>query len=371
MTERSDAFRRDWLRLARTPSVGAVTFRELIRRFGDPSLALEALPDLARRAGRVSPLQPRSGAQAEDEIAAGEALGARLLLSCETAYPALLAALDPPPPLIWVLGDRRGLNRSCIAIVGARAASALGLRFAETLAADLGAAGLTVVSGLARGVDGAAHRGALATGTAGVLAGGVDDIYPPQHADLYHAVLAAGGCLVSETPPGRKASAADFPRRNRIIAGLSKGVVVVEAELRSGSLITARLAAEMGREVLAVPGSPLDPRSRGGNDLLRQGAAICESAEDVLRALSGLSGLSEPGLAFEPEPQTGAGDACRRVGDAAARRVILDLLSTSPAPRDEIVRLSGLSTAEVNATLAELELAGQVVFTPGGGAALA
>lgn len=369
MTERPAAFRRDWLRLARTPSVGAVTFRELLRRFGDPSLALEALPDLARRAGRVSPLSAPSAAQAEDEIAAGEALGAQLLLTCDPGFPALLGALDPPPPLLWVLGDRRPLERTCAAVVGARAASALGLRFAGTLASDLGAAGLTVVSGLARGVDGAAHRGALQTGTAAVLAGGVDEIYPPQHADLYREILAAGGCIVSESPPGRTASAADFPRRNRIIAGLSRAVVVVEAELRSGSLITARLAAEMGREVLAVPGSPLDPRSRGGNDLLRQGAAVCEGAEDVMRALAGLSGLAEPGLEFDPPAPSGT-EADGTGGDIPRDRV-LDLLSPSPAPRDEIVRLSGLTTAQVNAALAELELAGRVVFTAGGGAALA
>ena len=369
MTDRPAAFRRDWLRLARTSSVGAVTFRELMRRYGDPSLALEALPDLARRAGRVSPLSPFSATQAEDEIAAGEALGAQLLLGCDPGFPEPLAALDPPPPLVWVLGDARPLERTCVAVVGARAASALGLRFAGTLAADLGAAGLTVVSGLARGVDGAAHQGSLATGTAAVLAGGVDDVYPPQHADLYRAILDSGGCTVSENPPGRTASAADFPRRNRIIAGLSRAVVVVEAELRSGSLITARLAAEMGREVLAVPGSPLDPRSRGGNDLLRQGAAVCEGAEDVLRALAGLAGLAEPGQEFEPAPPKGA-DAAAEAPESARQR-LLSLLSPSPAPRDEIVRLSGLSTAEVNAALAELELAGHVVFTAGGGAALA
>ena len=371
MTERPAAFRRDWLRLARTPSVGAVTFRELMRRFGDPTLALEALPDLARRAGRASPMSPQTAVQAEEEIAAGEGLGARLLLACDRDFPALLAAIDPPPPLLWVRGDPRSLERTCAAVVGARAASALGLRFAESLAAELGAAGVTVVSGLARGVDGAAHRGALETGTAAVLAGGVDDIYPAQHGELYQAILAAGGCVVSENPPGRTASAADFPRRNRIIAGLSRAVVVVEAELRSGSLITARLAAEMGREVLAVPGSPLDPRSRGGNDLLRQGAAVCEGAEDVLRTLAGFTALAEPGLEFDDAFSVRSGETCRPEGDASARRRILDLLSPSPAPRDEIVRLSGLSTAEVNATLAELELAGQVVFTPGGGAALA
>lgn len=368
MTERPAAFRRDWLRLARTESIGPVTFRELIRRFGDPSLALEALPDLVRRTGRVTALAPPTAAQAEDEIAAGAALGASLRLSCETDFPALLGALDPPPPLIWILGEAAVLARTCAAVVGARAASALGQRFAQGLASDLGAAGMTVVSGLARGVDAAAHRGALPTGTVAVLAGGVDDIYPPQNADLYAAILADGGCVVAESPPGRTATASDFPRRNRIIAGLSRAVVVVEAELRSGSLITARLAAEMGREVLAVPGSPLDPRSRGGNDLIRQGAAVCEGAEDVLRALSGFTGLAEPDPGFDGVGPSGTG-FCEG-SDEALRRRVLDLLAPTPVARDEVVRLSGLGAAEVNAALAELEIGGRIVFTAGGGVAL-
>lgn len=371
MTDGSAAFRRDWLRLARTESVGPVTFRELIRRFGAPSLALEALPDLARRAGRVTPIVPMTAAQAEDEIAAGERLGARLLIASASDFPPLLAAVDPPPPVLWVLGDPACLGRTCVAVVGARAASALGQRFAQALSAELGSAGLTVVSGLARGIDGAAHAGALATGTAAVLAGGVDEVYPPQHADLYADILDQGGCMVSEMAPGRTASAGDFPRRNRIIAGLSRAVVVVEAELRSGSLITARLAAEMGREVLAVPGSPLDPRSRGGNDLIRQGAAVCEGADDVLRALGGFTGLAEPELDFEAGPGSRPGSEPSQTRLDANRKRVLDLLSPSPASRDEVVRLSGLNVAEVNAALAELELAGRVVFTSGGGVALA
>ena len=371
MIEGSPAFKRDWLRLSRTESVGPVTFRELIRRFGTPSLALEALPDLARRAGRVTSITPMSASQADDEIAAGEGMGARLFISGAPDFPPLLAAVDPPPPVLWVLGDPDPLERTCVAVVGARAASALGQRFAQTLATDLGAAGLTVVSGLARGIDGAAHAGARPTGTAAVLAGGVDDVYPAQHADLYAGILQDGGCIVSESAPGRTATAGDFPRRNRIIAGLSRAVVVVEAELRSGSLITARLAAEMGREVLAVPGSPLDPRSRGGNDLIRQGAAICEDADDVLRALGGFAGMAEPELDFEMEPDRTPGSAPSETRMEAIRNRVFDLMSPSPATRDEVVRLSGLTVADVNAALAELELSGRVVFTSGGGVALA
>src|SRR5205085_11251585 len=227
-------------------------------------------------------------------LADGEALGARLICACEPAFPQALAALDPPPPLIWVRGRTELLDQPTVAIVGARVASAAGQRFARGLASELGQAGHVIVSGLARGIDGAAHEGSLPTGTVAVLGGGVDDIYPPEHRDLY-ARIVESGCVVSESEPGRTAVARDFPRRNRIISGLSQAVVVVEAELRSGSLITARLAAEQGREVLAVPGSPLDPRAKGTNDLIRQGAAICEGAEDVLRAIQDLRTLRDDG----------------------------------------------------------------------------
>jgi DNA processing protein len=278
----SEPERRDWLRLARTDNVGPVAFAGLLARFGSPGRALDALPDLARRGGRR--LTPPTVDQAAAELDGGAALGAQLLAACEPDFPRRLAAVDPPPPLLWVRGDATLLNRPAVAVVGARIASAAGQRFARTLADDLGREGFVVVSGLARGIDGAAHEGALSTGTVAVLAGGVDDLYPPEHADLYDRVVASG-CVVSENEPGRRATARDFPRRNRIISGLSQGVIVVEAELRSGSLITARLAAEQGREVLAVPGSPLEPRARGANDLIRQGATLCEGVDDVLRAL--------------------------------------------------------------------------------------
>lgn len=353
----TEAARRDWLRLARTENVGPVTFDQLIARYGEASLALAALPDLARRGGRVSPLGVPTLDAVEQELAEGAALGARLICSCEADFPQPLAALDPPPPILWAWGNLHLLQGSCVAVVGARVASAAGQRFARGLAADLGAAGQIIVSGMARGVDGAAHEGALPTGTIAVLGGGIADIYPPEHRDL-HARIVEAGCVVSESRPRQTAQAKDFPRRNRIISGLSRAVVVVEAEIRSGSLITARLAAEQGREVLAVPGSPLDPRAKGTNDLIRQGAAICEGAEDVLRALEGFGGFREPG------PERYAGGPAE-VPDAL-REQVADLLSPTPVSRDEIVRAAKAPAPLVLAALMELALAGRAELLPGG-----
>ena len=351
------AQRRDWLRLARTENVGAVTFRDLIQRFGEASLAVAALPQLARSGGRAASLRIPSEAEAERELAAGESLGAHLICVGETEFPSALAALDPPPPVLWTRGDLAHLHRPCVAIVGARVASAAGQRFARGLAAELGEAGFGVVSGMARGIDAAAHAGALPHGTVAVLAGGVDDIYPPEHRDLYGQIVATG-CVVSEREPGRTAVAKDFPRRNRIIAGLCRAVVVVEAELRSGSLITARLAAEQGREVLAVPGSPLDPRARGTNDLIRQGAGLCEGLDDVLRALEGLRGFQAP----ESEPYRDAPVE----PDARLRTRLAELLSPTPVSRDELVRAAKAPAPAVFAALIELTLAGRAELLPGG-----
>ena len=353
----SEAQRREGLRLARTENVGPVTFAQLIARYGEPSLALAALPDLARRGGRMASLKIPGVAEAERELAAGEALGARMLAACEPAFPLPLAALDPPPPLLWARGDTPILSRPAVAIVGARVASAAGQRFARGLAAELGQAGFVVVSGMARGIDAAAHEGAMPTGTVAVLGGGVDDVYPPEHRTLYDRIREAG-CVVSENEPGRIAVARDFPRRNRIIAGLSRAVVVVEAELRSGSLITARLAGEQGREVLAVPGSPLDPRARGTNDLLRQGAAVCEGVDDVLRALEGLRGFEAPTATpyRDPAPEP----------DDGLRKRLADLLSPTPVSRDELVRATGAPAPMVFAALTELALAGRAELLPGG-----
>lgn len=348
------------LRLARTDQVGPVTFQQLLERFGSAERALEALPDLIRRGGAhgyaIPPIE-----RTEAEMAAGERMGARLIVLGDADYPDMLAAVDPPPPLLWTLGDASLMGLPCIAVVGARIASAGGQRIARGLSQQLGEAGHVVVSGLARGIDAAAHTGALPTGTVAVLGGGVDDVYPPDNADLY-ARIVEQGCVVSESPMGARAQAKDFPRRNRIISGLSRGVIVVEAELRSGSLITARLAGEQGRDVFAVPGSPLDPRSRGPNELLRQGAILCEGLEDVERAFSTLRTLSEPG---PDNPFEGAPNEI----EAAVIEQVAALLSPTPTPRDELARALGLPIGTVAAALLELNLMGRAELLPGGLAA--
>ena len=342
------------LRLARTGRVGPVAFTQLIQRHGSAQAALDALPEIARRTG--GGCLPSPVDRIEAELKAGDRAGARLIVLGDAAYPPALAAIDPPPPVLWTRGDPTLLSRDAIAIVGARIASAGGQRIARGLAAGLGQADFVVVSGLARGIDGAAHEGALETGTVAVLGGGVDDIYPPEHADLY-ARIVERGCVVSESPMGHRAQAKDFPRRNRIISGLSLGVVVVEAEIRSGSLITARLAAEQGREVFAIPGSPLDPRSKGPNMLIRQGAALVESVDDVREALAGPRRLAEP----EPPPFLSDEDV-----DAGLLERVAGLLSATPTPRDELARAAAAPIGAVAAALLELSLAGRAELLPGG-----
>ncbi len=346
------------LRLARTDRIGPVAFTQLIGRYGSALSALDALPSLVRKSGAASVPPPVE--TVEREIAAGDAIGARLLVLGDPDYPEMLAALDPPPPILWTRGRVDLLNQPSVAIVGARIASAGGQRIARGLAQRLGQAGHVVVSGMARGIDAAAHEGALATGTVAVLGGGVNDIYPSEHADLY-ARLTEQGCVVSESPVGARAQARDFPRRNRIISGLSRGVVVVEAEVRSGSLITARLAAEQGRDVFAVPGSPLDPRARGPNELLRQGAILCEGIEDIDRAFNTLRTLREP----PADPMRFEGD----IDDAFLDRVAA-LLSPTPTPRDEIARALNAPVSQVAAALLELSLTGRADLLPGGLASL-
>ena len=347
------------LRLARADRVGPVSFRQLLDRFGTAVRALDALPDLVRKGGGHGYTLPDS-TRIEAELAAGDRAGARLLVLGDPDFPAMLAALDPPPPLLWTRGDVALLSKEAVAIVGARIASAGGQRIARGLAQQLGEAGCVVVSGLARGSDAAAHAGSLPTGTVAVLGGGVDDVYPAENASLYDQVVEQG-CVVSESPMGAHAQARDFPRRNRIISGLSRGVIVVEAELRSGSLITARLAAEQGRDVFAVPGSPLDPRSRGPNELLRQGAILCEGIDDVRRAFETLRTLREP-PADNPFP----GDADDL--DPAFLDRVAALLSPTPTPRDEIARALGAPIGSVAAALLELSLAGRATLLPGGSA---
>jgi DNA processing protein len=358
----SDAEKLDWLRLARSEGVGPVTFFHLVRFYGAVGKALEALPELARRSGRKAPIRIASRAEAERELAANARAGARLLAWLEPEYPVRLAAIEDAPPLVSVRGAAPLLARDTVAIVGARNASANGRAFAEKLARELGDAGFVVASGLARGIDAAAHKGALARGTAAALAGGIDVCYPPENRALFDAI-GAQGALVAELPPGTEPLARHFPRRNRIISGVAQAVVVVEAAERSGSLITARLAGEQGREVCAVPGSPLDPRCRGSNNLIREGAALTEGVDDVIRALGGRrmtappAALAEPAL--EPASVPAEGDADK------ARAIVIEQLSPSPTAVDELVRQTDLPPALVASALLELELAGRIERHPG------
>ena len=335
-----------------------MTFLELIRREGSAGEALARLPELSRRAGGAG-VTPAPLQQVEAEVERGAALGCRLLVWGDDDYPKALAALDAPAPVLWTRGRTELLNRDALGMVGARVASASGQRFARGLASELGRAGFVIVSGMARGVDAAAHEGALPTGTVAVLGGGVDDIYPQDNRGLYERLI-EDGCVVSESPVGARAQARDFPRRNRIISGLSRGIIVVEAELRSGSLITARLAAEQGREVFAVPGSPLDPRAHGTNDLIRQGAILCEGLDDVLRGLESQRAVYEPRDRYEAPLANTEAEA-----DLSAR--VLDLLSPAPTPRDEIIRVVGAPAGLVAGVLLELVLGGQAAFTETGG----
>ena len=357
----SEAERFARLRLARAERVGPVSFRQLLDRFGSAVRALEALPDLVRKGGDHGYTLPPID-RIEQEIAAGTQIGAALLVLGDAAYPDQLAALDPSPPLLWTRGDAALLSREAVGVVGARIASAGGQRIARGLAQQLGEAGFIVVSGLARGIDAAAHAGSLETGTVAVLGGGVDDIYPSENAGLYDQIVERG-CIVSESPVGARAQARDFPRRNRIISGLSRGVIVVEAELRSGSLITARLANEQGRDVFAVPGSPLDPRSKGPNELLRQGAILCEGIDDVRRAFETLRTLREPPI---DHPFDGAPDDV----DSAFLDRVAALLSPTPTPRDEIARALNAPISQVASALLELSLVGRATLIPGGFASL-
>ncbi|NNC38052.1 MAG: DNA-protecting protein DprA [Acidimicrobiales bacterium] len=346
----------DWLRLSRTPNVGPVAFGELIKRYGDAETALLALPEHLNKFGKKSANSIPDRHLIEQELDALENMGVRLLAACEPEYPAYLKAVDPPPPLISVRGDIGILHEPCVAIIGSRNASAIGLRFARQIASELGEAGYTIVSGMARGIDTSAHNGALETGTAAVLGGGVDHIYPRQNTDLYHAI-AQSGALISESPLGYRATARDFPRRNRIISGLSMGVVVIEAAERSGTLITARYALEQNREVLAVPGSPLDPRTKGCNRLIRQGAGLIETSEDIINALTD---IVSPGLAEPVNTYVNVKSDWRALEKdiEKAHSILIALCSPTPSPRDEIIRQSSLPFPVAAAALMEMELAG-------------
>jgi len=356
--------RLDWLRLLRTENVGPLTFHQLLQRFGSAAGALEELPRATARGGRQRPVEVGTRSAAERELADLAKIGARLIAWGEPEYPGALAALEDAPLLLSVRGNIALLERRAIAVVGARNASANGKRFAREIAGELGREGLLIVSGLARGIDAAAHEGALATGTLAVVAGGIDVVYPEENRGLYDAII-EHGVAVAELPVGTEPKAKHFPRRNRIISGTALGVVVIEAALKSGSLITARFALEQGREVLAVPGSPLDPRCRGTNDLIRRGATLVESAEDVFGALAGQ--LSTPAQQYRAGPRrdpASHGFAEEKDADRDRTR-LLEALGPSPVPVDELVRQCQLSAAIVATLLLELELAGRLERHPG------
>ena len=367
----TDRERTDWLRLIRSENVGPVTFWHLLRHFGSAADALDALPDLSRRGGRSKPVRIASVAAAEAEIAATRKAGARLVAAQEPDYPWRLATTEDAPPLISLAGAAALGNAPVVSIVGARNASSNGKRIARTIAQGLGEAGVAVASGLARGIDAAAHAGSLETGTIAVVAGGIDVCYPPEHEELMQDI-AGRGAILAEQPVGTKPQGRHFPRRNRIVSGIASGVLVVEAAARSGSLITARCAGEQGRDVFAVPGSPLDPRCTGANGLLRDGAILTESADDILQVL-------QPGLRDAPGRRNR--QSCRRIrlqkrraaADAVvadARRSLADYLSPAPTPIDDLVREFGDDSATVAAALLELELAGRIERYPGNRVAL-
>jgi len=345
------------LALARSRGVGPVLCRRLLRRSGDPRRAYEALAALVGkgrlRGVRVCPLE-----RAAEEVVRIRERGWRLLGLGGPGYPEGLAALDDAPPVLMVGGDLACFGRPMVAVVGARHASVAGCRFARTLAQDLSAAGVCVVSGLARGIDGAAHEGALAgaAGTVAVLAAGLDRVYPPEHRDLF-ARIRRRGVVMSEHPLGAPPLARHFPRRNRLIAALVRAVVVVEASERSGSLMTARLALDLGREVLAVPGSPTDPRHAGTNRLLREGAHLVERAEDVLALFSGpIAAAPPPAFQMPATGPAGGGDLTRR---------LLDALGPEPVPVDVLVRELGVEAAALQEALVGLEVEGLVLRHPG------
>ena len=358
----SNEQRRDWLRLIRSERVGPITFYKLLEQFGTAEAALKALPDLAKSGG-ARRFKICSLGDAEAEIEQITAVGATLVARGESDYPPLLARIEDAPPLIFVLGHSHLLRKKAIGIVGTRNASLNGHRIASSFAATFGEAGYLVSSGMARGIDGSAHEGALNTGTVAVLAGGVDVVYPKENQKLYERIVETG-VVISEMPVGTVPQARHFPRRNRIISGAARAIVVIEAAKRSGSLITARMAAEQNREVFAVPGSPLDPRAKGTNELIRQGAHLAESAEEIIQILNEqfMSPLSEP-EPFEIKQQNKPQPDPDKIN--SARREVKNILNTSPVSVDEIIRQCHMSPAVVSTILLEIELAGRLERHPG------
>ena len=350
----------DALRLARTPRVGPVTYQRMMQLYGDATRALEALPELAARGGSAAKLNPMSVAEARKELAATEKHGGTYLVWGQPPYPPQLTALPDAPPILGAFGHLHLLEQPIVAMVGARNASAAGRQLTKSLAEELGQRDYIIASGLARGIDGIAHEAALATGTVAVLGNGIDHAYPKENAELQQQILEQG-LILCENPPDTAPQANLFPRRNRIIAGLAIAVIVAEAARSSGSLITARLAADYGREVMAVPGSPLDPRSEGCNNLIRDGAVLVANIDHAMATLTPLAerNVSEPPA--RPAPSTPPSDLPPNL-----REEIISLLGAAPVTLDTLVQMSGAGVPQVNLVLLELELAERLVQEPGG-----
>lgn len=351
----------DWLRLIRSENVGPRTFRSLLAQFGSAAAALEALPELARRGGRLL-TRICSRADAEVELAQANRMGICFVCLRDDDYPEPLKEAEGAPPLLAVRGDCSILTRPALAVVGSRNASAAGLRMTEMLSRDLGESGLVIVSGLARGVDTRAHQSSLKTGTVAVIAGGHERIYPAQNIPLVEAIISEGGAVVTEMPLQWEPRAQDFPRRNRIVSGMAYGVVIVEAAKRSGSLITARLALEQGREVFAVPGSPLDPRAEGPNDLIRQGATLCGNARHVIEVLEPIIGHigQDAGCTHAPVMDENVSQPATGIPGSNETAKVANLLSPTPLPIDDLVRMASMPLRIVQIALLELEIAGRL-----------
>lgn len=370
----SDRQRLNWLRLIRTENIGPVAFRDLIMFCGSAASAIERLPDLNIRGGGAKPVRVTPLEDAERELEAIERIGARLVGMGEPDYPQQLKNCEAPPPLVIIKGNPNVFRKPPVAIVGSRNASVVGARFTERLARDLGDAGFAIISGLARGIDAAAHKASIESGTVAVLAGGLDRPYPPENLPIYRAIPENGSALITEMPMGTEPRARDFPRRNRIIAGLSLGLIVVEAAERSGSLISARMAGEMGRTVFAVPGSPLDPRARGTNALLKQGATLVTCADDVIDSLSPLIGRDTfKAEAAQPDLLTQIDEApepLQAITTDEQRDILVDALGPVPIDVDTLVRHTGLDASNAQLILLELDLAGRLLRYPGNQVAL-
>lgn len=356
-----------WLRLSRTENIGPITFYKLLERFGSAEAALKALPDLAKRGGRMEGLKAFAADLAEKEIEQIDKFNGKLIARDEPEYPSLLAQVEDAPPLITVLGHTTLFTKPALGVVGARNASLSGRKITEDFSRKIGAAGYVIVSGLARGIDTSAHTAALSTGTIAVVAGGIDVIYPRENEKLYQQI-AEQGAVIAESPFGTEPLARHFPRRNRIVSGLALGVLIVEAALKSGSLITARMALEQNREVFAIPGSPLDPRAEGTNKLIQDGTAhMTTSADNILQELKSLRlrAMNDP----PGDKWKGAPDLLSQIHhkepDEALRDKILEMLSPVPIQVDEIIRAAEAPTADVLTIILELEIAGRIERQPG------